>query len=135
MAEFTENQPTDFRQGADGEMDTRRKILIGEAVLAKVQRGDWSQSQLNELLRSELKTDQADRAGAFQEDALCEGDALASTDDLAALENFGAESINFEGPPAFIMDGPPSDDLPAHFTTLLNPDAIAALARKRAEGR
>lgn len=33
---------------------------------------------------AELDPDEADQAGAFQEDALTEADALASTDDLAA---------------------------------------------------
>lgn len=122
MTKSAEDQPIDFRQGADGEMDSQLKILIGEAVLAKVQRGDWSQGQLNELLHSELKTDQADRCGAFQEDALSEGDASGSSDDLAALgASFGPESDDDEIP--VFLDAPRSDVLPTHFTTLLNPDA------------
>lgn len=35
--------------------DTRRKILIGGAVLAKVKRGEWHMNQLHDLLNGELK--------------------------------------------------------------------------------
>lgn len=34
--------------------DTRRKILIGAAVLSKVEKGEWSESQLCDLLQSFL---------------------------------------------------------------------------------
>ena len=37
--------------------DSRRKILIGGAVLAKVKRGEWHMNQLQDLLNSELKAD------------------------------------------------------------------------------
>jgi hypothetical protein len=52
----------------------------------------------------EFDPDEADQAGAFQEDALSEGDALGSTDDLAALD------AALE--PAFLDDDGPSGDLP-----------------------
>jgi hypothetical protein len=39
----------------DRKKDARRKILIGSAVLAKVKRGEWKQTQLLDLLSSELK--------------------------------------------------------------------------------
>lgn len=42
---------------AERTKDTRRKILIGGAILAKVKRGEWHQSQLNDLLNAELKSD------------------------------------------------------------------------------
>lgn len=42
---------------ADRKKDTRRKILIGGAVLAKVKRGEWKEMQLHDLLNSELKAD------------------------------------------------------------------------------
>lgn len=41
--------------------DTRRKILIGGAVLAKLKRKEWPDKKLHELLDSELKADR-DRA-------------------------------------------------------------------------
>lgn len=34
--------------------DTRKKILIGALILAKVERGDWSQEKLNEMLEKGL---------------------------------------------------------------------------------
>jgi hypothetical protein len=37
--------------------DTRRKILIGGAILAKVKRGEWHMNQLHDLLSGELKAD------------------------------------------------------------------------------
>jgi hypothetical protein len=37
--------------------DTRRKILIGGAVLAKIKRKEWNDKQLHDLLDSELKAD------------------------------------------------------------------------------
>ncbi len=41
--------------------DTRKKVLIGAVILAKVERGDWSQQKLNEMLEKALtRTD--DRA-------------------------------------------------------------------------
>ena len=42
---------------AERKKDTRRKILIGGAVLAKVKRGEWHMNQLQDLLNSELKAD------------------------------------------------------------------------------
>ncbi|MBC3863194.1 mobilization protein [Undibacterium jejuense] len=41
--------------------DTRRKILVGAAVLAKVDRGEWTESRLLELLGNTL-TRSDDRA-------------------------------------------------------------------------
>lgn len=35
--------------------DTRRKILLGGIILAKVKRGEWPQAKLVELLDRELK--------------------------------------------------------------------------------
>lgn len=40
--------------------DTRRKILVGAAILAKVERGEWPESRLLELMDKEL-TRQHDR--------------------------------------------------------------------------
>lgn len=34
--------------------DTRRKILVGAAILAKVERGEWSQARLNEMMSCAL---------------------------------------------------------------------------------
>lgn len=34
--------------------DTRRKVLVGAAVLARVQRGEWEQAKLLALLDAEL---------------------------------------------------------------------------------
>ena len=42
---------------AERKKDTRRKILIGGAILAKVKRGEWHMKQLQDLLNSELKED------------------------------------------------------------------------------
>lgn len=42
---------------AERKNDTRRKILIGGAVLAKIKRGEWHMNQLHDLLNSELKAD------------------------------------------------------------------------------
>lgn len=39
---------------ADRKLDTRRKILIGGAVLAMVKRGDWPQDKLNSMLDREV---------------------------------------------------------------------------------
>ena len=41
--------------------DTRRKILLGAAILAKVQRGEWPESRMLDLLDREL-TRSEDRA-------------------------------------------------------------------------
>lgn len=41
--------------------DTRRKILLGGIILAKVKRGEWPQAKLVELLDRELK-EERDRA-------------------------------------------------------------------------
>lgn len=35
--------------------DTRRKILVGAAILAKVERGDWPKAKLYAMLDSDLK--------------------------------------------------------------------------------
>lgn len=37
--------------------DTRRKILIGGIVLAKVKRGEWGKDKLEALLSNELKAE------------------------------------------------------------------------------
>ena len=42
---------------AERKKDTRRKILICGAILAKVKRGEWHMKQLQDLLNSELKAD------------------------------------------------------------------------------
>lgn len=44
-------------QAEERRKDTRRKILIGGAVLAKIKRGEWHYQQLVSLLASELKSD------------------------------------------------------------------------------
>lgn len=46
---------------ADRKLDTRRKILIGGAVLAMVKRGDWPQDKLNSMLDREVHAEK-DRA-------------------------------------------------------------------------
>lgn len=46
---------------AERKKDTRRKILIGGAVLAKVRRGDWPYQQLVDLVDDVLTSDR-DRA-------------------------------------------------------------------------
>ena len=61
--------------------------------------------------QAEFDPDEADRAGAFAEDALSEGDALASTDDLADLAGDGSLE------PAFLDDDGPSADLPRIVST------------------
>ncbi|MET5867697.1 hypothetical protein WIA63_26470, partial [Citrobacter freundii] len=48
-------------QTEERKKDTRRKILIGGAVLAKIKRGEWNYQQLVSLLDNELKNDR-DRA-------------------------------------------------------------------------
>ena len=42
---------------AERKRDTRRKILIGGAILARVKRGAWHQKQLMDLLEQELVED------------------------------------------------------------------------------
>ena len=42
-------------------MDTRRKILVGAAILAKVERGEWPQDKLIAMLDASLTRDD-DRA-------------------------------------------------------------------------
>jgi len=42
---------------AERKKETRRKILIGGAILAKVKRGDWHPQQLRDLLDAELQAD------------------------------------------------------------------------------
>ncbi|PKL95009.1 MAG: mobilization protein C [Gammaproteobacteria bacterium HGW-Gammaproteobacteria-8] len=44
-------------KATERKLDTRRKILIGGAVLAKVKRGAWPEKQLRELVDSELTKD------------------------------------------------------------------------------
>lgn len=46
---------------ADRKLDTRRKILIGGAVLAMVKRGDWPQDKLKSMLDREIHAEK-DRA-------------------------------------------------------------------------
>jgi len=46
---------------AERKKDTRRKILIGGVILAKVRRGEWPQQQLVDLLDGELQQER-DRA-------------------------------------------------------------------------
>lgn len=61
--------------------------------------------------QAEFDPDEADRAGAFAEDALSETDALASTDDLADLTGDGSLE------PAFLNDDGPSVDIPRIVST------------------
>lgn len=46
---------------ADRKKDTRKKILIGGAMFAKVKRGEWAEKQMLDFLGPELKADR-DRA-------------------------------------------------------------------------
>jgi len=39
---------------ADRKLDTRRKILIGGAVLAMVKRGDWAKEKFDSLIDREI---------------------------------------------------------------------------------
>lgn len=39
---------------ADRKLDTRRKILIGGAVLAMVKRGDWAKEKFDNLIDREI---------------------------------------------------------------------------------
>lgn len=90
--------------------------------------------------QAEFDPEEADRAGAFTEDALSEADALASTDDMADLANLtGAGSQE----PAFLDDDGPSEGVPITVTTTnagklyeLRPgETVAqAAARKAREG-
>ena len=58
MIEARKRAAESARKRAD---DTRRKILIGSAVLAQVKRGEWSEDQLHAMMASALiRTD--DRA-------------------------------------------------------------------------
>lgn len=78
----------------------------------------------------EFDPDEADRVGAFMEDALSEQDAAASGDDLADEE------------PAFIDDVGPSRDIPPFITTTnarelydLRPgETVAEAAARKAKG-
>ena len=82
---------------------------------------------------AEFDPEEAERAGAFREDALNELDAAASTDDLAeALEE-----------PAFLDDEGPSAEIPPFITTTnarelydLRPGETVseAIARRNAKG-
>lgn len=60
----------------------------------------------------EFDPDEAERVGAFVEDALSEQDAAESGDDLAALASQGDDQA-----PAFITEGEPAADLPAFVDT------------------
>lgn len=83
--------------------------------------------------QAEFDPEEAERAGAFREDALTELDAAGSSDDLAdALEE-----------PAFLDDEGPSADIPPFITTTnarelydLRPDETVseAIARRDAKG-
>ncbi len=57
--------------------------------------------------QAEFDPEEAEKAGAFLEDALSEHDAAASSDDLA----------NFQEQPAFLDDEGPSIELPPFITT------------------
>lgn len=58
--------------------DTRRKILLGGIILAKVKRGEWPQAKLVELLDRELK-EERDRV-LFDLPPLPETESLASSE-------------------------------------------------------
>lgn len=83
--------------------------------------------------QAEFDPEEAERAGAFREDALTELDAAGSSDDLAdALEE-----------PAFLDDEGPSAELPPFITTTnarelydLRPDETVseAIARRNSKG-
>ena len=60
----------------------------------------------------EFDPEEAEKAGAFPEDALSEQDAAESGDDLAALASQGDDQA-----PAFITEGEPAADLPAFVDT------------------
>ena len=62
--------------------------------------------------QAEFDPEEAERAGAFVEDALSEQDAAESGDDLAALASQGDDEA-----PAFITEGGPSDDIPPFVNT------------------
>ena len=62
--------------------------------------------------QAEFDPEEAERAGAFVEDALSEQDAAESGDDLAALASQGDDQA-----PAFITEGGPSDDIPPFVNT------------------
>jgi hypothetical protein len=62
--------------------------------------------------QAEFDPEEAERAGAFVEDALSEQDAAESGDDLAALASHSDDEA-----PAFITKGGPSDDLPPFINT------------------
>lgn len=82
-------------------------------MAALVPTGDAISDKLTDALtpgyQAEFDPEEAERAGAFIEDALTEQDAAESGDDLADLE------AAFE--PAFLDDDGPSDDLPPVPTT------------------
>lgn len=62
--------------------------------------------------QAEFDPEEAERAGAFVEDALSEQGAAESGDDLAALASQGDDLA-----PAFITEGEPAADLPAFVHT------------------
>lgn len=92
------NQPTP-------ETDNPAELVSGVA--------DPIREKLNDALtpgyQAEFDPEEAERAGAFVEDALTEQDAAASTDDLAAALA-GDE-------PAFLDDDGPSEEIPPFITT------------------
>jgi hypothetical protein len=57
--------------------------------------------------QAEFDPEEAEKAGAFQEDALNEQDAAGSSDDLAAIQE----------EPAFLDDDGPSAEIPPFITT------------------
>lgn len=85
--------------------------------------------------RVEFDPDEADRVGAFVEDALSEQDAAEGTEDLIEID----DGLG----PAFLVDEGPSDDIPS-FITITNARELFGLrpgetvtqaaARKAREG-
>jgi len=71
------------------QQDTRRKILVGAAILAKVERGDWPKDKLLAMM-----------------------DATLTRADDRALFDLPAPATE----PAFLDDKGPSDDLPTRIT-------------------
>ena len=49
------------KRAAESADDTRRKILIGAVILGKVDRGEWTQDQVREMMAASL-TREDDRA-------------------------------------------------------------------------
>ena len=123
MSQQTENQATEVIPPID------RAGAGAEALREKLT------DALTPGCQAEFDPDEAARVGAFLEDALSEGDALASTEDLAGLAG--------ELEPGFLNDEGPSADIPPFITTTnvrelyeLRPgETVAqAAARKAMEG-